>query len=115
MARAAEMEIITEPARQDTRQPAGGLLSHHGNQGLLGCSSLSLALFGLPNICFLKSCWELGGDEGEMGKDFTFGKRRGLGGGRIQRRNKLGQASNNKGEGNVFINPGKGCSTSCLD
>lgn len=61
MARAAEMEIITEPARQGTKRTAGGLGSCHGNRGLLGHSSFGLAPFPQPNICFLKGCWELAG------------------------------------------------------
>lgn len=61
MARAAEMEIITEPARRGTTPTAGGLGSCHGNQGLPGHSSLGLAPFPQPNICFLKGCWELVG------------------------------------------------------
>lgn len=61
MARAAEMEIITEPARRGTMPTAGGLDSCYGNQGLLGHSSLGLAPFLQPNICFLKGCWELAG------------------------------------------------------
>lgn len=103
MARAAEMEIITEPARCSTMPTAGGLDGCYGNRGLLGHSSLGLAPFLQPNICFLKGCRELTGvvARGERASISNFGKRKREK--NIQKRNKLGQASN-KGEGNVFIN-----------